>query len=938
VTTSKQLILVDGSSYLFRAFHALPPLVNSKQQPTGAVKGVINMIRSLIKGHPDSNVAIVFDAKGKTFRSDLYSEYKATRPPMPNELRSQIEPIHQIVQAMGLPMLVIPGVEADDVIGTLAKQATAQGIKTLISTGDKDLAQLVDEHVTLMNTMNNERLDVAGVVAKFGIAPNQIIDFLALTGDKADNIPGVPGVGEKTAVKWLLEYQSMAGVIENADAIGGKIGEKLRANLDLLRLSYELATIKLDCELDLTIDELVPSAEDGEALLSLFSELEFKSWVKELESQGVQGVQGEKGASTANAKQPTNASAGSETTASNTPTHTALNVTPKEIQYSLVDTEEKLQILLSKIEASSRFSISLETQGEHFFDTEIIGVAISTAIGISYYIPLGHVNSEEGGLVSEPWQQLDKDHALELLKPYLEDRLRIKAGHDLKATAHVLANRGIDLQPIKADVHLASYVLNSVTSRHALEDIARHYLDQSPIELESLTGKGRGKLTKKAIAPAAMLDYAAQRADLILRASLYLEHELAADSRLEGIYRLFELPLVNVLRTMEQNGITLDKLALARQSDELGTQLNKLELQAHALAGEAFNLGSPKQLQAILYEKLELPMLKKTKTGQPSTAEPVLAELAQDYELPRVILEQRSLAKLKSTYTDKLPLQVNANTGRIHSTFQQAVAATGRLSSTDPNLQNIPIRTAEGRRVRQAFVSAPDMLLLAADYSQVELRIMAHLSQDPGLLKAFSSAQDVHRATAADVFGVALDEVTGEQRRSAKAINFGLIYGMSAFGLANQIGVSRGEAGETIERYFEKYPGVRTYMDETQALADEKGYVETLFGRRLYLPDIHAGNGMLRKAAQRTAINAPMQGTAADIIKRAMIDIQNWLNEGSIDARMLLQVHDELVFEVSERDLPLLVDGVRFRMVSAAALDVPLVVDIGTGKNWDEAH
>ena len=934
MTTSKQLILVDGSSYLFRAFHALPPLVNSKQQPTGAVKGVINMIRSLIKGHPDSNVAIVFDAKGKTFRSDLYSEYKATRPPMPNELRSQIEPIHQIVQAMGLPMLVIPGVEADDVIGTLAKQATAQGIKTLISTGDKDLAQLVDEHVTLMNTMNNERLDVAGVVAKFGIAPNQIIDFLALTGDKADNIPGVPGVGEKTAVKWLLEYQSMAGVIENADAIGGKIGEKLRANLDLLRLSYELATIKLDCELDLTIDELVPSAEDGEALLSLFSELEFKSWVKELESQGI------KGASTANAKQPTNASAGSETTASNTPTHTALNVTPKEIEYSLVDTEEKLQILLSKIEASSRFSISLETQGEHFFDTEIIGVAISTALGISYYIPLGHVNSKEGELVSEPWQQLDKDRALELLKPYLEDRLRIKAGHDLKATAHVLANWAIDLQPIKADVHLASYVLNSVTSRHALEDIARHYLDldQSPIELESLTGKGRGKLTKKAIAPAAMRDYAAQRADLILRASLYLEHELAADSRLEGIYRLFELPLVNVLRTMEQNGITLDRIALARQSDELGTQLNKLELEAHALAGEAFNLGSPKQLQAILYEKLELPMLKKTKTGQPSTAEPVLAELAQDYELPRVILEQRSLAKLKSTYTDKLPLQVNADTGRIHSTFQQAVAATGRLSSTDPNLQNIPIRTAEGRRVRQAFVSAPNMLLLAADYSQVELRIMAHLSQDPGLLKAFSSAQDVHRATAADVFGVGLDEVTGEQRRSAKAINFGLIYGMSAFGLANQIGVSRGEAGEYIERYFEKYPGVRTYMDETQALADEKGYVETLFGRRLYLPDIHAGNGMLRKAAQRTAINAPMQGTAADIIKRAMIDIQNWLNEGSVDARMLLQVHDELVFEVSERDLPLLADGVRFRMVSAAALDVPLVVDIGTGKNWDEAH
>ena len=935
VTPNKQLILVDGSSYLFRAFHALPPLVNSKQQPTGAVKGVINMIRSLIKAYPDSNVAIVFDAKGKTFRSDLYSDYNATRPPMPDELRSQIEPIHQIVQAMGLPMLVIPGVEADDVIGTLAKQATERGIKTLISTGDKDLAQLVNEHVTLMNTMNNETLDVAGVEAKFGIAPNQIIDFLALTGDKADNIPGVPGVGPKTAVKWLVEYQSMEGVIANADAIGGKIGERLRENLELLKLSYELATIKLDCELDLTPEQLVPRAEDGAALLTLFSELEFKSWVKELESQGVKAASpataqkshGENGAA---------ASANSEGAKRREP----LDVTPKTLNYSLVDTEEKLQALLSKIEIAPRFSLSLETQGEHFLDTEILGVAISTALGESYYLPFGHKNTEQPELGVEPWPQLDRDHALTLLKPYLEDRLRVKAGHDLKATAHVLANVGINLQPIKADVHLASYVLNSVTSRHALEDIARHYLTlpTPPISLESLTGKGRSKLTKATLAPEAILNYAAERADLILRASLFLEHELAADARLEGIYRLFELPLVNVLRAMEQNGIALDKIALARQSDELGTQLNKLELKVHELAGEAFNLGSPKQLQAILYEKLGLPMLKKTKTGQPSTAEPVLAELAEDYELPRVILEQRSLAKLKSTYTDKLPLQVNARSGRIHSTFQQAVAATGRLSSTDPNLQNIPIRTNEGRRVRQAFVSGDQTLLLAADYSQVELRIMAHLSQDPGLLKAFSSAQDVHRATAADVFGVALEQVTADQRRSAKAINFGLIYGMSAFGLANQIGVSRGEAGEYIERYFEKYPGVRAYMDETQALADEKGYVETLFGRRLYLPDIHAGNGMLRKAAQRTAINAPMQGTAADIIKRAMIDIQNWLNEGSIDARMLLQVHDELVFEVSERDLSLLADGVRFRMVSAAALDVPLVVDIGTGKNWDEAH
>lgn len=925
---TKQLILVDGSSYLFRAFHALPPLVNSKQQPTGAVKGVINMIRSLIKANPDANVAIVFDAKGKTFRSDLYAEYKAHRPPMPDELRSQIEPIHQIVQAMGLPMLVVPGVEADDVIGTLAQRATAQGIKTLISTGDKDLAQLVNEHVTLMNTMNNETLDIAGVQEKFGIAPGQIIDYLALTGDKADNIPGVPGVGPKTAVKWLVEHGSMEGVIANADSIGGKIGERLRENLDQLRLSYELATIRLDCELDLSVEQLVPGEEDAQALLGLFSALEFKSWVKELESQGVAAAQppARSGDDDADAQGAAEDSA-----------HRSLDVTPQTLRYTLVDTEESLQALLVALELAPRIAVSLETAGERFLDTEILGIALSTELGVSAYIPMAHEN-EGDSLTDEPWAQLDRAATLEKLAPYLEDRLRIKAGHDLKATAHVLQNYGIDLQPIKADVHLASYVLNSVTSRHALEDIARHYLDHTPIELESLLGKGRGKLSKRALAPAALLDYAAERADLILRASLFLEHELLAHPRLEDIYRRFELPLVNVLRTMERNGILLDKLALARQSDELGTQLNKLELKAHELAGEAFNLGSPKQLQAILYEKLELPMLKKTKTGQPSTAEPVLAELAQDYELPRVILEQRSLAKLKSTYTDKLPLQVNSQTSRIHSTFQQAVAATGRLSSTDPNLQNIPIRTAEGRRVRQAFVAAPGNTLLAADYSQVELRIMAHLSQDPGLLRAFSSAQDVHRATAADVFGVELDAVTADQRRSAKAINFGLIYGMSAFGLANQIGVSRGEAGEYIERYFDKYPGVRTYMDETQALADEKGYVETLFGRRLYLPDIHAGNGMLRKAAQRTAINAPMQGTAADIIKRAMIDVQNWLNEGSIDARMLLQVHDELVFEVSERDLGLLADGVRFRMVSAAALDVPLVVDIGTGTNWDEAH
>ena len=912
---SKQLILVDGSSYLFRAFHALPPLTNSKQQDTGAVKGVINMIRSLMKNYEDSNIAIVFDAKGKTFRSKIYTEYKANRPPMPDELRSQIQPIHQIIEAMGLPLLIISDVEADDVIGTLSGQATEAGISTLISTGDKDLAQLVNDKVTLINTMTNELLNNESVVAKFGVAPNRIIDYLALMGDKSDNIPGVPSVGPKTAVKWLLEYGSMEGVIENAEAIGGKVGEKLRDNIDLLRLSYELATIKMDVVLDVKIPELVAGQADKQKLHELFSEMEFKSWIRELEDQCVAGAP--------KSKKTASKEAAVE--------EVVVSIAEEDIDYKLVVDAGEFAALVDQVSASSSFSISLETIGDHFLDQEILGIALCMEIGKAFYIPFLHYYDDVPA-------QLDSADCLAQLKPILVNPSIVKVGFDLKHLDHVLKNHEITIQPIKKDVHLASYVANSVATKHQLPQITRNYLEVTPIAIESLLGKGRGKLSREQVALADYASYAAQKADHILRLSAILQQTLSSNGNLLGLYQYYELPLIEVLNKVERNGIRVDAVALAKQSKQIGKQLGKLQLQVFEIAGEEFNLSSPKQLQTIFYEKLELPILKKTKTGQPSTAEPVLQELAQDYEMPKLILEHRSLNKLKSTYTDKLPLEINKGTGRIHSSFQQAVAATGRLSSTDPNLQNIPIRTAEGRRVRQAFICDPGNKMLAADYSQVELRIMAHLSQDEGLLNAFSNAQDVHKATAADVFGVALDEVSIDQRRSAKAINFGLIYGMSAFGLANQLNISRGEAAEYVDRYFEKYPGVRKYMDETQALADEKGYVETLFGRRLYLPDIHAGNGMLRKAAQRTAINAPMQGTAADIIKRAMIDIDNWLAMGELDARMLLQVHDELVFEVSEKDLDQLTQGVKFRMTSAAALDVPLVVDVGVGDNWDEAH
>ena len=917
MTEHKKLILVDGSSYLFRAFHALPPLMNSKKIPTGAVKGVINMIRSMVKNNPESNVVIVFDAKGKTFRNELYDAYKAHRPPMPDELKVQIAPIHKIVEAMGLPILIIDGVEADDVIGTLAREASAAGISTLISTGDKDLAQLVDDQVSLINTMTNEALDTDGVKSKFGVYPNQIIDYLALVGDSADNIPGVPSVGPKTAVKWLAEHQSMSEIIDNASSISGKVGERLRESVEVLLLSYELATIKTDVELKMGVQDLKRKKADNKKLLELFSELEFKTWVNELKDEGVEF------------------NSGNEPALENKADNQASSEF-KEIErnYSLIDSKESLKDFVTSCANSSCIGLSCEIEAEHFMGAKVVGISMCAEPGHGVYIPLNHAESEEKSTVT----QLNSLFVFNQLKPILENESVLKAGHDLKNLAHVFENYGVTLAPLKADVMVASYVYDSVSSKHRLFDIARDRLGLVMADFESVLGKGRNKKTISQIAPIDVLKCSAEKADVSLRSWIILNQLLSESGSLHDVFCYFEQPLIQVLKDVEKSGVCVDKSALLIQSSDLHIQLKSLASQVFKLAGEDFNLGSPKQLQSILYEKLNLPMLKKTKTGQPSTAEPVLAELAESFELPRLILEHRSLSKIKSTYTDKLPLQIQDRTKRIHSTFQQAVTATGRLSSTDPNLQNIPIRTCEGRRVRKAFISEPDYKILAADYSQVELRIMAHLSKDPGLLAAFNSDQDVHRATAADVFGVAINEVSDDERRSAKAINFGLIYGMSAFGLAKQLNIGRQEANEYIERYFAKYPNVKRYMDQTQSFAGENGYVETIFGRRLYLPDINAGNGMLRKAAQRTAINAPMQGSAADIIKRAMIDIYNWLPESGLDAQMLLQVHDELVFEVHHKDVELVSDGVNFRMMSAASLSVPLIVDIGIGANWDEAH
>lgn len=918
--TVAPIVLVDGSSYLYRAFHALPPLNNSKGMPTGAVKGVINMLRRLLKDYPHSQVAVIFDAKGKTFRDKIFAEYKANRPPMPDDLRPQIQPIHEIIKAMGLPLIIVDGVEADDVIGTYAQQATEQGREVVVSTGDKDMAQLVNLHVTLVNTMTDTVMDEEGVLAKFGIPPSLIIDFLALMGDKVDNIPGVAGVGEKTALGLLQGIGGLDAIYANLDKVkelsirGAKtLAAKLEKEKDRAYLSYELATIKLDVELETSLDGLEQTDPDVEQLLECYKQSEFKSWIEEIE-QGGSGLPA--------------ADANSQKAAA----EAQVQPQPKiESTYELILTDEQLDTWLKKLERAELFAFDTETTSLDYMQARVVGVSFAVKTGEAAYLPFGH---DYLGVE----KQLDEADVLAKLKPLLESEQHAKVGQNLKYDRSVLANHGIRLRGIKFDTMLESYVFESTGTRHDMDSLASKYLDTTTIKFEDVAGKGAKQLTFNQIDLAQAGPYAAEDADITLRLHEVLWPKLAAEPTLASVFEEIEIPLVPVLSHVERNGALVSKDLLAVQSSEIKGRLEILEKDAHELAGEAFNLSSPKQLGTILFEKLELPIIKKTPKGAPSTAEAVLAELALDYPLPKLLMEHRGLSKLKSTYTDKLPEMINPDTGRIHTSYHQAVTATGRLSSADPNLQNIPIRTAEGRRVRQAFIAPEGYKIVAADYSQIELRIMAHLSQDEGLLTAFAAGKDIHLATAAEVFGMELEEVSVEQRRRAKAINFGLIYGMSAFGLAKQIDVNRHEAQEYIDTYFARYPGVKTYMDNTRAEASEHGYVETLFGRRLYLPEINASNGMRRQAAERTAINAPMQGTAADIIKKAMIAMHEWLIDSKIDAKMIMQVHDELVFEVAEHALDELVAMVPKIMSEAAALDVPLIVDTGIGNNWDEAH
>ena len=925
--TKTPLILVDGSSYLYRAFHALPPLTNSKGVPTGAVKGVINMMRRMLKDYPESTVVVVFDAKGKTFRDEIYSDYKAQRPPMPDDLRVQIEPIHNIIKAMGLPMLIIDGVEADDVIGTLAVQATAAEQPVVISTGDKDIAQLVNEHITLINTMNNSTLDRAGVIEKFGIPPELIIDYLALLGDKSDNIPGVPGVGEKTALGLLQGIGGLDDIYARLDEVAGlafrgakTMSPKLEEHRELACLSYLLATIKTDVEMPLQLDELKNGEPDQAELLSLFRDMEFKTWIEEASSATAAN-------GTAEPKQ--SASEKSESDA----TSAAEVVEKEEINkdYHTVLTEAEFNLWIDKIKSAELVAVDTETTSLDYMRAKLVGISLAVEPGEAAYIPFGH------DYLGAP-EQLSQEFVLEKIKPLLEDPAIAKVGQNLKYDMSVLAQHGIELQGIAFDTMLESYVLDSVATRHDMDSLALKYLDQETIKFADVAGKGAAQITFNQVPLEQAGPYASEDADITLRLHNQLWSQVSAEASLAKVFNEIELPLIEVLSRIERTGALVDDTLLFQQSQELSERLAELETQAWDLAGQQFNLASPKQLGEIMFEKLEIPVLKKTAKGAPSTKEEVLQELALDYPLPKVILEHRGLAKLKSTYTDKLPVMINPETGRIHTSYHQAGTATGRLSSSDPNLQNIPIRTAEGRRVRQAFIAKPGSVLVAADYSQVELRIMAHLSEDPSLLAAFNAGQDIHRATAAEVFGVETDAVTTEQRRSAKAINFGLIYGMSAFGLARQLGINRKQAAEYIELYFARYPGVQNYMNNIRYTAAENGYVETFFGRRLYLPEINSRNGMRRQASERTAINAPMQGTAADIIKRAMISVDSWLQNSDLESRMIMQVHDELVLEVPESELEAVKQGLMEHMESAAELLVPLVVDVGVGDNWDEAH
>lgn len=901
------LILVDGSSFLYRAFHALPPLNTSKGQPTGAILGVTNMLRRLVANYPNSHIGVVFDAPGRTFRDDLFEAYKSHRPKMPDDLRCQIEPLHAVIRAMGLPVLIEAGVEADDVIGTLAVEAFKIGFQVIISTGDKDMAQLVNEGITLENTMFNIRLDRQGVIDKFGVPPERIIDYLALVGDTSDNIPGVPKVGPKTAAKWLQEYGSLDHLITKAEEIGGKVGESFRESLFQIPLSRELATIKCDLQLPLTPNQLTLSPVDEETLREWLSRLEFTSWLRQLGSPHSPPQ-----------KEPTGEAS---------PTRQP----PQAADYETIFTEEALDLWIERIKAHGLFAFDTETTSLDYMTAELVGVSFAVEAGAAAYVPLAHEDPNAP-------KQLDASMVLKKLKPLLEDPALGKIGQNLKYDAHVLENLGITLQGIRFDTMLESYVLDSTASRHDMDSLAAHYLDTQTISYEDVAGKGAKQIPFAAVSIETASRYAAEDADITLRLHDHLWPRLKTSEGLRGVFETLEMPLVQILKKIERTGVLIDVNLLSIQSGELLSRMAEVETEAHRLAGSPFNLGSPKQIQTILYDQLSLPVLKKTPKGQPSTDESVLQELAEAYDLPRLILDHRTLSKLRSTYTEKLPQQINETTGRVHTSYHQAVTATGRLSSSDPNLQNIPVRRPEGRRIRKAFIAPPGCLILAADYSQIELRIMAHFSGDDSLLQAFSRNADVHRHTAAEVFGIKEDAVTQDQRRSAKAINFGLIYGMSAFGLAKQLGIDRSLAQRYIDTYFERYPGVRRFMEQSRESARQLGYVETLMGRRLHVSDINSSNGQRRQYAERAAINAPMQGTAADIIKAAMIAVDAWITASGAPLRMIMQVHDELVFEVTEGYEDDAQRHLRPLMMNAATLAVPLVVEIGVGSNWDEAH
>jgi len=894
MSTEDPIILVDGSSYLYRAYHALPPLENSKNQPTGAIKGVISMIKKIRIDHPESDLAVVFDAKGKTFRHDMYTEYKANRPPMPEDLVSQIEPIHKIIQLMGIKLIMISGVEADDVIGTLAEQARKKKLDTVISTGDKDMTQLVCKNVSVVNTMTGELLDESGVKEKFGVPPEHITDYLALIGDKSDNVPGVDKVGPKTAVKWLDEHTSLENVIKNAESLGGKVGENLRSSIDTLKLAHDLVTIKRDVELPFGIEELKVVKEDTEGLTKIYEELEFKSWLQE------------------EPKQQTSR--------------------PKQLNsnYELINSEEALDKIIKAASKSKVIAIDTETTGLDYMDADLVGVSMAYEAGKAFYIPFGHEKQEVS--------QLKEKIVLEKLKPFLEKVQNKIIGQNIKFDRNILARYGIKINSVKNDTMMMSYVLDASATRHNLDALSSYYLNHKTSTFEEVAGKGVKQVTFDKVPLDLATNYAAEDADITLRLYEVLEPKLNSIKSLKKLMEDIEIPLIEVLSDMEQNGTLLNSKILASQSKDLESRIKKLEKLAYEIAGEEFNLGSTKQLREIFFDKLNYRVIKKTPGGQPSTDEKVLQELSEEYELPKVLLEHRTLSKLKSTYTDKLPGQVSSNTGKVHTSFHQAVTTTGRLSSSDPNLQNIPIRTEDGRRIRQAFEATKGNKIISADYSQIELRVMAHLSKDKGLLEAFNQGEDIHSKTASEVFDVNLDEVTADLRRNAKAINFGLIYGISAFGLGKQLGINRNLAAEYMGMYFEKYPGVKDYMETTKDAARDAGYIETLFGRRLYLRDINASNAIRRQASERVAINAPVQGSAADIMKIAMINAHRSLKESKLKAQLTLQVHDELIVDAPTKEADKVVELLTNSMQEAANLDVPLVVDIGIGNNWDQAH